>query len=432
MLRILYRAGWAAARVAAALGSDSTGKLARSLRGRLSGAAALTDWARAGRLDGRPLLWLHAASVGEGRQAEAVLRLLRARRPHWQILFTYSSSSAEQFAAALPVDYSGYLPADVPHEVALAFDAVRPDAIVFSATDIWPRLAEAASDRGIRLGLISATMAPTSTRRLGAARLLLAAAYRALDRVGAIDRSDADALLELGVRPECLTVTGDTRHDAADSRAKSVDRSATHLAALWRAGAPLVVAGSTWPADERRLLPAFAAVRETASARLVIAPHEPTDRHLRRLDAACRSNSLATITLSDLEAQEETPPHWDVCLVNRVGILADLYAAATVAYVGGGFHGRGLHSVIEPAAFGVPVVFGPRWRSSRDARLLLEAAGARAASSRRELAAALGAFIADEGLRAAAGQAARGVVDAGLGAAERTIAMVLQLIEGKG
>ena len=122
-------------------------------------------------------------------------------------------------------------------------------------------------------------------------------------------------------------------------------------------------------------------------------------------------------------------PPWDVCIVDRVGILAELYAAASIAYVGGGFHDAGLHAVIEPAATGVPVLFGPHWHSSRDARLLLERGGGASVANARSLAEGLTRWLEDGAARAAAGAAARAVVQSGLGAAERSVELVVRLVE---
>jgi len=117
--------------------------------------------------------------------------------------------------------------------------------------------------------------------------------------------------------------------------------------------------------------------------------------------------------------------------VDRVGVLAELYAAATVAYVGGGFGRAGLHSVIEPAALGVPVIFGPRWQGSRDARLLKEAGAGRAVDGSAALSDALAAWLSNETARATAGAAARAVVERGRGAADRSVSLLLGLMEGR-
>jgi 3-deoxy-D-manno-octulosonic-acid transferase len=433
-----YRAAWALARPFAPLAAAGRSKFARSVRGRLGAADAVERWAGVHRDPARPLVWLHAASVGEGRQAEAVLRLLRAARPGWQVVYTHSSPSAERLATALPADFAGYVPFDTARETGRALDAARPSLLCFAATDVWPELVHQAARRGVRTALISANLAAASSRLGAAARALLGPAYAELDRVGAIDAADAERLVALGARPESVVITGDTRHDAARARAAALDRRAPHLAALTRAGGdgPIVVAGSTWPSDDARLLAALGALRRAGVAfRLVAAPHEPTPAHRRALAggvAAAFGGAAEVTLLSALEdrAREGAPaPRWDVCVVDRVGVLAELYAAAAVAYVGGGFHRHGLHSVIEPAALGVPVLFGPRWRMSRDARLLLTAGGGASAADAPGLEAALRTWLTDETARATAGAAARAVVERGQGAAERSVGLLLDLLE---
>ncbi|MFI5208289.1 MAG: 3-deoxy-D-manno-octulosonic acid transferase [Gemmatimonadales bacterium] len=439
MLKLLYRAAWNVMRAAAPIASLGDRKAARAITGRLGAAGALAEWARLHRDTKMPLVWFHAASVGEGRQAEAVMARLRAARPDWQVVFTHASASAEQLAAAIGADFAGYVPADTRRDTAVALDALHPRALVFAATDLWPELVLQAAARNVRIGLISATLAPTSSRRSMLARALLGPTYRALDAVGAIDEADARALERLGVRPERIRITGDTRHDAALARAVAIDRGRPALRALRESRAPLLVAGSTWPADERVLLPAVALTRAKTPLALVIAPHEPDEEHLAALERriALSLPGAVVVRLSALESQfsidaaaSRPPPaasQFDVCVVDRVGVLADLYSAATIAFVGGGFHAAGLHAVIEPAALGVPVLFGPQWNSSRDARLLLEHSGGASASDARSLSDALTRWLENQTARAAAGAAARAVVDTGLGAAERSLELVLNL-----
>jgi len=120
----------------------------------------------------------------------------------------------------------------------------------------------------------------------------------------------------------------------------------------------------------------------------------------------------------------------DVVLVDRVGVLGDLYALATVAYVGGGFHSAGLHSVLEPAAFGAPVLFGPRFDNSRDAALLIDAGGGASVDTDARLAEQLRNWLTDDAARTSAGTAARRLVEKGLGAADRSWRLVERLLDG--
>ena len=447
MLAFLYRLGWLAARPLAAPLSLVGGKFGRAIRGRRAAAAHLAGWAARARSASQPLVWFHAASVGEGRQAEPVLRRLRAARPRWQIVYTFSSPSAERFAASLPADAAGYAPFDAAGDVRGALAPLSPTVLVFSATDIWPELVRQAASRGVALAVVSATLSPTSSRRGTVARRILGPAYALLDWVGAVDDADGRALERLGVRRDRITVTGDTRHDAALARLAAASPEAPHLRALDEArhdGVPIVLAGSTWPSDERVLLPAVAdALAQGARLRLVVAPHEPTPAHLTALERNLRRHLGAdfnVVRLSLLLASHdpEKPAtrnsasrnqDADVVVVDQVGILAELYRAASVAYVGGAFHKAGLHSVIEPAAAGIPVLFGPRWRGSRDARLLLDARGARSVRDRGELARALTDWLTNDAARAAAAAAARAVVERGQGAADRSVQLVIELVE---
>ena len=157
--------------------------------------------------------------------------------------------------------------------------------------------------------------------------------------------------------------------------------------------------------------------------RLMLAPHEPTAAHL---DPIVRWASRNGVSLARLG--RDAVGGADLVLVDRVGVLGDLYALADIAYVGGGFHPAGLHSVLEPAAFGAPVLFGPRFEGSRDAALLVQADAGAAVADGDALAAQLIAWLDDDAVRRAAGDRARIVVQNGLGAAERSATLVESLL----
>lgn len=412
------------ATLAAALTPSGKAKLAQTLHARRGITERYRSWGSAHRDDTRPLVWLHAPSVGEGLQARPVLERLRALRRDVQLAYTHFSPSAASFASRLDVDFHDYLPFDTARDARAALDALRPTALAFSKLDVWPTLTREASRRGIRLGLISATLSEGSSRRRPAAAVFLRDAYRRLDVVGAIDESDAERLVDLGVRPAVIEVTGDTRYDQVWTRAAAADRAGPLLGPL-ASPRPTLVAGSTWPADERVLLDAWQRVRRDVPAvRLIIAPHEPTREHLSPIERWADAVGLSWARLSESIAARA-----DVIVVDRVGVLGDLYALANVAFVGGGFHRAGLHSVVEPAAFGAPVVFGPRWKMSRDAALLLSARAAATVEDVRSTAARLREWLASSEARLAAGDRARDVVRSGVGAADRTVALVVRLLE---
>lgn len=372
----------------------------------------------------RELLWMHAPSVGEGLQARPVLLTARERRPDLQLAYSFFSPSAARFASGLPVDFADYLPFDTPGDVRVALDSLQPTALVFSKLDVWPMLTREASRRDVALGLVSATLAATSSRRSGWATGILRKAYASLDSVGAVDAADADRLVELGVRPGVIRVTGDTRFDQVWERARNTDLEGELLAPL-ASGRPTLVAGSTWPADEAVLLPAWKELASRVSgARLIIAPHEPTLEHLAPVESWAEETGLRLARLGTAGASSA-----DVVIVDRTGVLGDLYALADVAFVGGGFHSAGLHSVLEPAAFGAPVLFGSRHHASREAGLLIQSGGGRAVEDAAELEDAIRTWLMMPAYRTPAGVAARATVRAGLGAADRSWALVERLLE---
>src|SRR5437867_11144854 len=226
-------------------------KVARGLDGRRGLAARLAAWAAAQRDARRPLVWMHAPSVGEGLQAKPVLETLRAERPQWQLAYTFFSPSAERLGRSLPVDVADYLPLDRPRDVTAALEALRPAALVFAKLDVWPERTLAAARRGVKLGLISATVAPDSSRLRWPARRWAEKAYRALDKIGAISEEDAHRLEQLGARRAVIEVTGDTRYDSVAERAERSDKSGgpfTRLAPP--AGAFPTVPGPPRPAPE--------------------------------------------------------------------------------------------------------------------------------------------------------------------------------------
>lgn len=402
-------------------------KLARGVRGRQEATERLERWGFQKRERERPLVWFHAPSVGEGLQARAVMECLRARRPDVQIAYTFFSPSAEKFARTVPADVADYLPLDLPAEQDRLLDALRPDVVVFTKSEVWPNLSRRAAQRGVRLALLSATLPPTSSRLSRAARALLTPAYERLDRVATISAADAERYELLGVPAERRVVMGDARFDQVTERAARADRDSALLGPLRTEDRITIVAGSTWPEDETRLFAAFRDLRDAGlPVRLIIAPHEPTRSYMAGIEARLEYVGLNHIGMFDVAA--DWPHRPEVLTVDRLGVLGDLYAVADVAYVGGGFGTAGLHSVLEPAAYGVPVLFGPNHANAREAGELAECGGGSSTPNGAALRDRLRTLLQDSTARRAAGAAAQAYVESGRGAAERGADTVEELL----
>jgi 3-deoxy-D-manno-octulosonic-acid transferase len=425
--RSLSRAAWLAAPT---LGRGDS-KLARAVRARRYAGDRLTEWARVHRDLSRPLLWIHAPSVGEGLQAMAVVEAVRERRSDFQIVFTHFSPSAEGLAVRLSADVAGPLPWDTPQEAGRSVTAVRPDVLAFTKTEVWPVLAAAARTAGATTALVAATLPPGASRLWWPARSVLRPTLSRLELVAAVGADDAGRLIGLGAAANTTYVTGDPGIDSAAQRVRAVEPAAPYLRPFATPRRPTVVAGSTWPSDETVLVPALVAVRRHhPSLRAVIAPHEPGEEAVRALEVRVKREGWRSARLGQVESVGACGDA-DLVVVDRVGVLAELYTVGDVAWVGGGFHGHGLHSVLEPAAASLPVLFGPRHRNARAAGELLAWGGGRVVRDVDEAVSALEGWLEDADARAVSGASASRYIEAHLGAAGRTADLLTELIRDR-
>ncbi len=423
-----YRAAQRILRGVAPMLAGGESKLARAIAGRRDAATRLVAWGAGARERGRAGAWLHAPSVGEGLQARAVLEAWRGLRPELQVVYTHFSPSAVDLARRMPADVAGYLPWDLRDEMGRVLDAIAPDVLVFTKTEAWPVLVDEAGRRGVPVALVGGAVPPGSGRGRWPARALLRPVWRAMTLVGAIDEADAEGFRALGVPSDALHVTGDPGIDSAAQRARAADPEAPWLRPFHADRRPTVVAGSTWPADEAVLLPAAARARARApDVRVVLAPHEPTVRHVRDLLDRLERDGWRAATLGDFEERADARGV-DAVVVDRVGVLAQLYTVGDVAYVGGGFHDAGLHSVLEPAAAALPVAFGPRHQNARAAGRLLAGGGAREVDGSDALADALTLWLSRETERRDAGERNFGYIQYHLGAAQRSATLLDDLL----
>jgi 3-deoxy-D-manno-octulosonic-acid transferase len=423
----VYDAGIQLARPLLNLAAPFSPKLREGLHGRRGARERLIEWARAHRDLSRPLIWLHAPSVGESLMAQAIITEVRALRPDAQIAFTYFSPSALRVSERVGADVADYIPWDTPRDGRALIAALKPSAIAFVRTEIWPALVREASSANIPTALINAVLAPRSSRLKGTARWLLQDAYRRLNAVGAVAREHAERFPRLGVQNGRIHLTGDARFDQVVARVERLDTALPLLERLRDSSLATVVAGSTWPADEAELLRPISQARKGCPMRIIMAPHEPDAGHLRGLEQRLDGVGLKHARLSEVENGSDKLP--EVIIVDRIGVLADLYAIASIAYVGGGFHDAGLHSVVEPAALGVPVIFGPRHGNAREADELAGNGGGFVASDGAAVASLITDLATNKQKRAVASANARSFVEGRRGGAKRNAQLILSLID---
>ena len=400
------------------------GRLAQSRDGRLGAAARWVAWAREHRT-ANPLIWLHAASVGETQVTAPVLTRLRTRHPAAQIVQTYSSPSMAHWPLPSGIDRADYAPAEHPEAATAVCQALRPAALVVSRGDLWPHMTQAALEHRIPVAVVGATMRPGSRRLHWPARAILGPIHAQLAFVGAASAEDAGRWLRSGAAEAAVSVTGDPRDDHVLERVTRLSDIGPMLDWALDPSATLV-AGSTHPRDDRVLLSALAQViPRRPSARLLLVPHVLLPGPIRQARHQAADLGIG----AELWDGSAPPGDAAVLIVTRPGLLADLYAAGAVAYVGGGFDGAGLHSLAEPAALGLPILVGPAARRDSLAGRFLESGGAVAVGAEdaaRELAGVWTRWMDDPSRRTAVGLEARRCLNPG--AASATLARLEPLL----
>ncbi|HEY3296281.1 MAG TPA: glycosyltransferase N-terminal domain-containing protein [bacterium] len=318
------------------------------------------------RIGDKPVLLFHCASAGE---LEALKPLAhRFDKNGVALAVSYFSPSARSaLKKSDEFDFSDYSPIDSQTRVKQYLDALRPSVIAITKHDIWPNLVWQAHDRGIPVFLINGNFHADSLRLWPVVRQFHASIYTAFTEIMTVSEKDALQAHRFVGKQVPVRAMGDSRFDRVLARAQ---RRAELPAGIEQAcaGKPVIVAGSSHPDDEQLLLPVLTKLAAALPGLLtVIVPHDPSPKARRRILDMCGQHKLK---VHDLEAGA-VPKDTRVILINRTGILADLYRVGQVAYVGGGF-GKGVHSVLEPMANGLPVICGPNIVVSNEAGIAKE------------------------------------------------------------
>ena len=384
-------------------------------------------------------VWFHASSAGEYEQARPILRALRERTgPGLPTLATVFSPSGYARASAHPeADVIEYLPFDTLTGMEKLIRRLQPRAIVFVKYDCWPNLVWTARRHGVASLLLGASLHRASQRSTGLARHFFRSVYGSLDAVGAIGEDDARRFHEqLGLDRARVSITGDSRVDQIVRRHEDSARSPLLEAFRdlpWR----YLVLGSTWPKDEESFLPATAdALHTHGELGMIIAPHEPGPQALEHIEARLKSRGLDAVRLSQLieprtlrrrtTAAARNPSSWRIVLVDSVGQLATMYRLGHLAFVGGGFT-TGVHSVLEPAVCGLPVIFGPRHSNAIEATRLIESGAGASVHDGDEAARVLRRWLDEPELYEQASAAALDQVERQRGATMRNLELLCRV-----
>jgi len=409
----------------AALGSLPVGLGALALRPRLGvGLPERLGWGPApGAASGG--IWVHGASVGEALAALPLVDRLRAggRRV---FVSTLTVTGRDVVRGRRPDLACALAPLDHPWCVAAALARARPAALVLVETELWPAWIRSAHERGIRVVSISARLSERSLRRWRRVPWLSGPTARRLAAVGARTPEDAARFAALGVPEARIRVTGDLKLEAPAAPPPAPPELAAALGDL-----PLLVAASTHAGEDEAVLAALRAAEEGAPGDprpvLLVAP-----RHPERFGEVARAVRAAGRTLHRRSALGERPVRGgDVLLLDSLGELGSLFGRARCTFVGGSLVSRGGHNVLEPAVAGCPVVVGSHTANVEHAVRLLEAVGAaERVADAAGLARTFRRALSDPREARRRGARGRAVVEAQRGVAERSAALVAEVLAG--
>ena len=307
-------------------------------------------------------IWIHAASLGEFEQGRPLIEALRKIYPKKKFILTFFSPSGYEVRKAYDqVDLVTYMPLDTKANARDFLDLIRPEMALFIKYEFWFNHLAELKKRKVRTLLVSGRMHAGQGffKPWGG---LFREGLKSYDHFFLQDETSAQLLGSIGFMNK--TVTGDTRYD----RVMAIREENKQLSDIEQFinGKTTVVLGSSWPKEEELMLE-FMKKNERLDFKLIIAPHEIQEARMTELLGQYEKAAVRLSTWKGEEAQ--------VLIIDSIGILAQVYKYGDVALIGGGF-GAGIHSVLEPAVWGAPVLFGPRYEKFKEAIGLIAAGGA--------------------------------------------------------
>ena len=376
--------------------------------------------------EGRRRIWLHGASAGDVAALVPLARALRAAHPEISLIASTITNSGHAIAAQHGdlFDVVTALPFDLPGAVRRTLERLRPDALVLEYTELWPRLVREASARGAAVVLHNGRF---SAARLGRYRWLFRFTGNLLRDLRLLlmrDEAEAERAAALGAGPERLRVTGNTKLDNVEVEVDDGVVSELRRVAGFADGDRIWVAGSTHDPEEDLLLSVMRRLRAGyPRLRLVLAPRY-IERAERALHVARRRGFTAR--LRSRGADDDGPV--DVLVLDTIGELRSAYALGELVFVGGSFARRGGHNILEPAACGKPVLFGPHMENVGDAVQLLLGRGGVQVADALGLERAVHDLLGDDDTRRELGELAAASVRRARGAAEKNAAAIWEVL----
>lgn len=321
------------------------------------------------------VLWFHCASLGEYEQGLPIFKILRDRYKTFKIVLTFFSPSGYEIRKNTNVaDVVVYLPLDTKRNARRFLNLVNPKLTIFVKYDIWPNYLAELKRRELRAILISASYRGSQSyfKFFG---FRLRKALSAFEHIFVQNEASKQLLKTINI--ENVTVSGDTRYDRVSQQLEQ-DNTLDFIAEF-KQDKTCVVIGSSWPEDEELLVP-YINGNVSKNIKYIIAPHNIKSNQIESL-----IKQLEPKTLLFSEKENEDVSEYPIFIIDTIGLLSKIYSYADIAYVGGGMGTKGLHNILEPAVFGVPIVIGKNYQKFPEAVQMIDEAGVISVSNPVEL-----------------------------------------------
>ncbi|MFY9308937.1 MAG: glycosyltransferase N-terminal domain-containing protein [Bacteroidia bacterium] len=340
----------------------------------------------------KKLIWVHCASLGEFEQGRPLMEQIKRENQENKILLTFFSPSGYEVRKNYSgADFIFYLPADTASNAARFISVVKPSKVLFVKYEFWFNYLNELKNQKVPTYLVCGIFRPDQHffKNYGFwfRKHLNAFMHFYL-------QNEASESLLKSIGYQNATVAGDTRFD----RVIEITKTAKDIPLInqFIGAKSVIVAGSTWQPDIERIshIPF-----QDAEYKLIIAPHEISETSIRTTISLFEKSSSDLNIMRYSVATEKTVAAANILIIDNIGMLSSLYQYGTIAYIGGGF-GKGIHNILEPATFGLPVIFGPNYDKFNEAKELIKAGGAFSIASAAELQKLLG-FLNKDTLKAA-------------------------------
>jgi len=305
-------------------------------------------------------IWIHTASLGEYEQAVPIIEGVLALHPTSEIIVSFFSPSGYEIKKNNPyAKLTTYLPLDTKTNAKKFIEAIQPDIALFIKYEIWPNYLEQLKKRKIPTYLISANFRKYQFlfHPLGG---FMFEALKSFTHIFVQHQDSLHLLKDKGIHH--VSVSGDTRFDRVYQQLQMQNKLA--FAEEFKQQKLCMVCGSTWPEDETLLLEV---IHKTPELKFIIAPHEVEKKRIHSL-----TEKLKTSYILHSQLQKSSLRDKQVLIIDNIGLLSKLYAYADIAYVGGAAGNTGLHNILEPATFGVPIIIGENHKKFPEADLLIK------------------------------------------------------------